>query len=657
MIPTTKDRTITIGGIDNATQFSIATSGKAFRTLIDNLYSDKVQAPVRELITNAVDAHVAAGNDAPFKVIVPTTMDPTFGVRDYGTGMDHELVVGLYTTLFASSKDTSNEQTGMLGLGSKSPFAYTDSFTVEAFDGVSKRIYMAYIENDVPSLSLVGNVPSTEPRGICVKFPVQTAHVHSFDEAIYSVLRGLDTLPELDGADLDEGRLPKVIAEGQGWRLVQGIKAPLVRQGGVLYPLRSDVFRDGGFPSSGYRDAGSYVFDVPIGTADVTPSREALSYDEATIARLTAHVAAAWKDLVKQIKAGYAACTSQLEHMEWLQTVPESLRDSHELRQQFDPEVMRGRFDLFPAHFKKAATLTQADMAWVHAHPELFPQDVKYQRPTTYIDYQSVPNLRIVLDDGVSPRRRSRMLDWAGGNMRSRLYLPAGPQQAGVVKRLKALMGLSDEHFTPVAEIYDPGPRITARTVTKKDELLEAVASGKPWCERYRTTFRLRDENGAMIYEGRMDEFHYSTGFDADNVVFFTELQVEKLTLDFKKSLSAALMSRADGYVDAFTKDYNVYTVRSALEEAKCTHPVELTQHLGYVPMRHVTLSNAVRQLAYRNIDRYSDDKVAALVAEAKVRYPALFPTVLDNEELGNYLQQQDTNRTTTTTNDTEVSS
>ena len=86
------DRTVEIhsNGVDAANQFSIAQTSKMFKILSDSLYSDKVMAVIRELSTNANDAHVASGNKNPFKVSLPTQANPNFTVRDYGTGLSQE---------------------------------------------------------------------------------------------------------------------------------------------------------------------------------------------------------------------------------------------------------------------------------------------------------------------------------------------------------------------------------------------------------------------------------------------------------------------------------------------------------------------------------------------------------------------------------------
>ena len=85
--------------------FRIESSPEAFRILSDGLYSNKIKAVIRELSTNAVDSLVDAGTtDFGFEVHLPTSLSPEFYIRDFGTGLSHEDVVGLYTTYFSSNK-------------------------------------------------------------------------------------------------------------------------------------------------------------------------------------------------------------------------------------------------------------------------------------------------------------------------------------------------------------------------------------------------------------------------------------------------------------------------------------------------------------------------------------------------------------------------
>ena len=123
-------------------EFRIRNSAKAFSILSSGLYANKIRAIIRELSCNAVDSHIAAGKAAtPFDVHLPNSLEPHFSIRDYGTGLDHEQVKNIYTTYFESTKTDSNAYIGALGLGSKSPFSYTDNFTVTAVKNGRKGIY------------------------------------------------------------------------------------------------------------------------------------------------------------------------------------------------------------------------------------------------------------------------------------------------------------------------------------------------------------------------------------------------------------------------------------------------------------------------------------------------------------------------------------
>jgi len=162
-------------------EFRIRNSAKAFNILSSGLYANKIRAIVRELSCNAVDSHIAAGKtDTPFDVHLPNQLEPWFSIRDYGTGLTHEQVSNIYTTYFESTKTNSNEFIGALGLGSKSPFSYTDNFTVTAIKNGVKGIYSAFINDaGVPSIAKMMSEDTTEPSGVEVKFSVNEHYDYS----------------------------------------------------------------------------------------------------------------------------------------------------------------------------------------------------------------------------------------------------------------------------------------------------------------------------------------------------------------------------------------------------------------------------------------------------------------------------------------------
>ena len=176
-----------LSNVGEVGDFRIKASAKAFNILSSGLYANKIRAIIRELSCNAVDSHVAAGRtDTPFDVHLPNDLEPWFAIRDYGTGLNHEQVTSIYTTYFESTKTNSNDFIGALGLGSKSPFSYTDNFTITAVKDGKKGIYSAFINGQgVPSIALMMTEDTTDPAGVEVKFSVNERNDYSkfYDEA------------------------------------------------------------------------------------------------------------------------------------------------------------------------------------------------------------------------------------------------------------------------------------------------------------------------------------------------------------------------------------------------------------------------------------------------------------------------------------------
>lgn len=300
-------------GILASTQFSIKANGKAFKVLIDGLYSDKIRAVVREIWSNAFDAHAMAGNtDKPFDCHLPTIFAPHFAVRDYGVGMSHDQIMRLYTTVFESSKEDTNDQVGKLGLGSKSPFAYTDTFTVTSYTGTEKRSYSAFIGDDyIPRLAVMGIEASKEPRGIEVSFPVQPSDCYAFQRAAEQTVLGFKTQPRQIGQKINAPTLTTVV-EGAGWALVTGAPwgtSAHARQGCVVYPIDHRAIQ-GLSPGQQSLLQSSLFIDFPIGELEISASRESLGYDEPTknnIKRAIIHIE---QEIVSGFQKEIDECTS-----------------------------------------------------------------------------------------------------------------------------------------------------------------------------------------------------------------------------------------------------------------------------------------------------------------------------------------------------------
>ena len=270
-------------------QFSIEASAKAFMILSDGLYSNKILAVIRELSTNAYDSHVDAGRvDRAFEVHLPTRLEPFFHVRDFGTSMSHEDCMTLYTTYFRSTRNNSNDAVGCLGLGSKAPFAYSDSFTVEAFKDGEKRIYSAHRGSDgSPSFALLETVPTTEENGIKVSMSVKNDDMDTFRREAMNVYKYFNVRPIVTGNnDLyfdDDSAILE--AEDKSWSFHHRHNNCVV-MGQIAYNIDEDSIgsrysEDDNISEFLWQSSGLRLH-VNIGDVDITPSREALSYTPQT---------------------------------------------------------------------------------------------------------------------------------------------------------------------------------------------------------------------------------------------------------------------------------------------------------------------------------------------------------------------------------------
>lgn len=313
-LATAGERVIRIGH-QTEREFKIKATAKAFKILSSGLYKDKIGAILRELSANAYDAHTLSGNnDRPFLVHVPNSMEPFLSIRDYGPGLSDEDVLELYTTYFESTKSSSNDYIGALGLGSKSPFSYVKSFTViSRFDGM-QRTYDAFIDEDgMPSIALRHACATEDETGLEVIVPVTKRHDFTeFHTKAASTYTHYPVKPTIVGANVTVEE-NKVSLEGKGWRIMErsGYHHHYARaiavMGVVGYPISYEEMQsvscdyEPRWPKE-IRQILNYCridIDFSIGSLDITAGREELSYDPPTVAALFKRI----DDVIDEISA------------------------------------------------------------------------------------------------------------------------------------------------------------------------------------------------------------------------------------------------------------------------------------------------------------------------------------------------------------------
>lgn len=287
MIITTEKETI-LGNGSKSKAFSITASPKVFKILSSDLYTNKIRAVVRELITNMIDAHALNGNPEKFIIQVPGRLDPRFVCRDFGPGMsDFDIQgddnsPGLYNSYFSSSKAESNDFIGGFGLGSKSPFSYTDTFSITSYHKGEIRGYVAYMDGDGPQIkpTFVKEMGPDDKTGIEIVVPVEEKDFRNFAYEVSYIMRPFKDMAIINGLDREIDYFPDFddyygVNPERYWPDRGGLYAIY---GGIVYPI-DGVIRDRNWLS--IRNEVNYI-KFPMGSLDIAPSREALSLDDRT---------------------------------------------------------------------------------------------------------------------------------------------------------------------------------------------------------------------------------------------------------------------------------------------------------------------------------------------------------------------------------------
>lgn len=284
-----KEATVTVFGGEENGRFSINVDDIShLMDILSELYSNPEAAVIREYLTNAMDSHIAAGKkDTPIDIRTPTRFSPMFEVQDYGLGLSKEEVFSIYSSYGTSTKQTSNDFNGQLGLGSKSAFAVSRQFSLTSVKDGEKYVFSMYKnEDNEASVTLLDSSPTDECNGVTISIPVKDGRERVFESNVTSFLNHFD-FPILRNGQVVTRAKPQTTIDHNGIRFNFHICSyhsnrelsgqVCIRMGGVVYPL--DISK----MTTSFAHGNNYIIiDVPIGAVNFTPSREALRYNGVT---------------------------------------------------------------------------------------------------------------------------------------------------------------------------------------------------------------------------------------------------------------------------------------------------------------------------------------------------------------------------------------
>jgi len=297
--------------------------------LRNNIYSNPIKSWVREIYSNAVDAHARIDSKEDIRITIEDNENETgylFIVRDFGPSMDKDTIANVYAKMGKSDKRSGNNEMGGWGLGAKSPLAYTDHFWVETFTTEDNcniyRKWVQYIDSTrIGAIGLLEEkfVNGSFKAGTRVSIPFETKDYRNVVDSLLLYLSYTNANYSLEGIPFESKR-PAYRFYGKDWAL--GMHADYYWRGSNLsfkdrgivvvgdIPYRIDFsslykfFEDNNLdfaikdllPTNATIEDDKEFFknfltalrvyefqiELPIGTIDLSASREDLQYTRHT---------------------------------------------------------------------------------------------------------------------------------------------------------------------------------------------------------------------------------------------------------------------------------------------------------------------------------------------------------------------------------------
>ena len=255
--------------------------------LSTNLYSNPLQSFIRETVSNAWDAHIEANNmEDPILLTINRNAGMlNISIRDYGTGLSEERFNNIYLNLCSSSKRDSNDYIGCMGLGRLSALALSDTVTINNYYEGIVSSYLMYMDGGLIHIDKIFQKDTEEHNGlevsVSVKDTFSTAKIsQALDSIKYFEKVYLESNINFDFAyqNFNDRKIAvHNIFKLCNWPLQNDYNYNCTKQikvcmGNVLYDLPKDTQ----LPFYTWNIRYNIDLNIPIGSIDVTPSREAL---------------------------------------------------------------------------------------------------------------------------------------------------------------------------------------------------------------------------------------------------------------------------------------------------------------------------------------------------------------------------------------------
>lgn len=263
--------------------------------LSSNLYSDPEQSFIREIVSNAWDSHVEAGNtDTPVIIRFQSeNYSKSITIRDYGTGLSPERFAEVYCNIGSSTKRDSNNFIGGFGIGKYSSLACSNTVYITSYyNGIAYYYIMVKSGNSITT-NLLREQPTTEKNGV----EVTIRNIDNF--YIYS--QALDYIiffPNIYVDGISHHSNSVKLKRFNNFAAASCRVAHKLLLGNVLYPCNKSLLpKDVACFITAIENTG-IVIKFDIGELGITPNRENIIYTSDTIDKISEKIRKAKDELL-----------------------------------------------------------------------------------------------------------------------------------------------------------------------------------------------------------------------------------------------------------------------------------------------------------------------------------------------------------------------
>ena len=253
--------------------------------LTSNLYSKPLESFLRETVANAYDSHVEAGTEEPILLLIEDTSGYNtyrISIRDYGIGVSPERFDKIYRNIGSSTKRESNDYIGMFGIGRFSCLSCADVANITSYYQGTKYSYLMYKNGGGINIDKISEIKGDFKDGLEVSIEKS---IYSFSELsnalnhlclfdkLHVVYRGDAYTLKNEVSTFNERKI--VNYNTFSWCSLLTNYKNYYKVGRVIYEWDSSL-------AGNFHTTSGLIIDLPIGSVDITPNREALQYTDYT---------------------------------------------------------------------------------------------------------------------------------------------------------------------------------------------------------------------------------------------------------------------------------------------------------------------------------------------------------------------------------------